>query len=91
MSSKKAVGIAPLLTGLVLASRSGHALVQTGPSLWSIPGFIGGCAATAIGVSVLLEQEAVSTGALDATRSRRTALLGLAVLSFVAGSGLAIL
>lgn len=91
MPSKKAVGAAPLLTGLLLASQSGQAIVQSGPSLWSVPSFIGGCAAIAIGVGILLDRDTRSSEATDAAKSSRVALLGLAVLSFVAGTGLAIL
>ncbi len=90
MSSRKAVGAAPLLTGIVLAFQSFRAIVQTGPSLWSASGLVGGCAAVLVGLGILSEWDSFGTEPTDVGRSTRVALVGLALFSFVAGVGVAV-
>ena len=55
MPSTKTVGAAPLIAGLLLAFQSAGTIVQSGPSLWSVPGLVGGCTAIGIGLGILLE------------------------------------
>jgi hypothetical protein len=88
MPSKELVGVAPLLTGIVLAFQSGGAIVQGGFSLRAVPGFVGGCAAIVVGFGILLGRgsfELESTG----SDCSSTALLGLAAVAFLAGVALA--
>ena len=54
MPSRKAVGAAPLVTGIVLASQSPQAIVQSGLSLWSVLAVIGGCATIFVGLGLVL-------------------------------------
>lgn len=88
MSSEKAVGAAPLVTGIVLASQSAREVITGGLSPWSVAGLVGGCAAVAVGAGILLEW-----GEFDARANepgRTAALAGLALLSFAVGAGLAV-
>lgn len=90
MSSERAVGAAPLLTGIVLASRSAQELLRSGLSPWSVLGLVGGCAAVAVGAGTLLEWGGFDARTTDRSRSSTAALVGLAFLSFVVGAGLAV-
>ena len=89
MPSKKTVGAAPLITGILLAFQSAGAIVQNGLSLWSVPGFIGGCAAIVIGLGILLELDTFKRATVDNTRPS-VAVLGFAVAAFFAGGAIAI-
>lgn len=89
MPSRKAVGAAPLIMGIVLAFESADAIVQSGLSLWSVPGFVGGCAAIVIGLGILLEWDAFDREPTGSNRSS-AALLGLAAVAFFGGAAIAI-
>lgn len=89
MPSKKAVGAAPLITGILLAVESAGAIVQSGLSLWSVPGLLGGCAAVVIGLRILLEWDTFDQEPTGSIRSS-AALLGLAAVAFFVGAALAI-
>lgn len=90
MSSRKTIGVAPLLTGILLASQSAQAIVQNGLSLWVVSGIIGGCAAILVGIGTLLEWDA-----FDQERSEGNptplAILGVAIVAVVAGATVALL
>lgn len=58
MPSRKTVGAAPLVTGIVLAFQSAQAIAQSGLSVWSVLGLTGGCAAIFVGLGTLLEWNA---------------------------------
>ncbi|QLD85667.1 hypothetical protein HWV23_07990 [Natronomonas halophila] len=89
MPSKKAVGAAPLLTGVLLAFESAGAVVQSGLSLWSVLGFVGGCAAIGIGLGVLLEWDTFEREPPTSNRVS-AALLALAAVAFLVGATIAI-
>lgn len=55
MPSRQTIGVAPLLTGMLLVSRLALAIIQSGLSFWSVSGFVGGCAAIFVGLGILLE------------------------------------
>ncbi len=90
MPSRKTIGAAPLTTGLVLASQSAHAIVQSGLSLWSVPGFIGGCAATFVGLGTVLEWD-TSNQTSSETSPTSLAVLGVAIAAAVAGATIAVM
>lgn len=85
MPSRKTVGAAPLLTGLLLASNASRAIVQTGPSLWSVPSLVGGCAAVLVGLGILLEWGSFETDGDEPGTLAHLALVGLAVVSVAVG------
>lgn len=89
MPSRKAVGVAPLITGLWLAFESAGEIVESGLSLWSVPGFVGGCAAIMTGFGVLLEWDSFSQ---DPTAENRAsmAFLGFAAAAFFVGAAIAL-
>jgi hypothetical protein len=89
MPSRKTVGAAPLLTGILLAFESAGAIIKSGLSLWSVPGFVGGCTAIVIGLGVLLEWDTFERGATGSTHSS-AAILGLAAAAFFAGAAIAL-
>jgi len=89
MSSRKAVGAAPLIAGILLAFESAGAIVQAGLSLWSATGFVGGCTAIVIGLGILLERNTFEQGSTASARSS-AALLALATAAFFAGAAIAI-
>lgn len=89
MSSEKAVGAAPLLTGIVLAAQSARAMVRSGLSLRSVPGFVGGCAAIVVGAGILLEWgEFEAETPTERSRATDLALAALAFVGLAAGAGL---
>jgi hypothetical protein len=90
MSSRKAVGAAPLVTGIVLAFQSFQGIVQSGPSLASASGLLGGCAAVLVGLGILLEWGSFDIETTDAGRGARVALVAVALVGFVAGVGAAL-
>jgi len=90
MSSRKAVGAAPLVTGIVLAFQSFRTIVQSGLSLSSASGLVGGCAAVFVGLGILLEWGSFGTETTDGGRGAQVALVGIALLGFVAGVGVAL-
>jgi hypothetical protein len=89
MPSKELVGAAPLITGILLAFESATAIVQSGLSLSSVPGFVGGCAAIAVGLGILLGWGSFD---LDSTGENPSsaALFGLAAVAFAAGATIAV-
>lgn len=89
MPSRKAVGAAPLITGILLAFQSAVTMVQSGLSLWSVPGFVGGCAAIVIGLGILLEWNTFEQDLTERNQSS-AALLGLAAVAFFVGAAIAI-
>lgn len=89
MPSRKSVGAAPLITGILLAFESANAIVQSGLSLWSVPGFGGGCAAIVIGLGILLEWDMFDQESTGSNRSSGV-LLGLAAVAFFVGAAIAI-
>jgi len=89
MPSKKTVGAAPLITGILLAFPSAGAIVQNGLSLWSVPGLIGGCTAIVIGLGILFEWNTFKRDAVESNRPS-VAVLGFAAAAFFAGAAIAI-
>ena len=89
MPSKKTVGAAPLITGILLAFQSASTIVQNGLSMWSVPGLIGGCAAIVIGLGTLLEWDKFKRDAVG-RNPPSMAVLGLAAAAFFAGAAIAI-
>lgn len=85
MSSKKGIGIPPLIMGIMLAGQSLPQLLQNGLSLWTVSSLIGGCAAVVVGLGILLEWREFSTETTEPHRSSTITLLGLAVLSVAGG------
>ncbi len=88
MLSRKAVGAAPLITGILLAFQSAAAIVQSGFSLWSVPALLGGCAATIIGLGTLLDWDAFHQDPAGSNRS--ATVLGIAAVAFFAGAVFAV-
>ena len=88
MSSKKGIGIAPLIMGIMLAGQSLPQLLQNGLSLWTGSSVVGGCAAIFVGLGILLEWDEFSTETTESNRRATLVLAGLAVLSFVGGATL---
>ena len=86
MSSKNGIGIAPLITGIILAGQSLPQLFQNGPSLWTVLSAIGGCSAIFVGLGILLEWREFSTETTESNQTVTLALTGLAVASFVGGA-----
>ncbi|MBP1987586.1 hypothetical protein [Halolamina salifodinae] len=89
MSSTKTVGAAPLITGILLAFDSGAAIVQNGPSLWSVPGFVGGCTAIVIGLGILRQWDSFEREPKGGGRPSAVPLL-IAAAVFVAGAAIAV-
>lgn len=89
MASKKAIGIAPLVTGVGLAGQSITELLQTGASLSAVSGLIGGCAAIFVGAGILLEWRDFSTQTTESNTPIAVVWGGLALFSFVIGATLA--
>jgi hypothetical protein len=89
MPSNKTVGAAPLLTGILLAFRSAGAILQSGPSLWSVPGLIGGCSAVVIGLGIMLERDTFERRT-NGDGVGRVAVLGLAAAAFFVGTAVAV-
>ena len=75
MPSNKIIGAAPLIAGT---------LVRDGFSLWSVPGFVGGCAAIIVGLGILREWDGFHQESQDDTLTMAF-VLGLATIAFVAG------
>jgi hypothetical protein len=90
MSSRRAVGAAPLVAGILLTSQSIQAIAQGGLSLWSVPGLVGGCAAILVGLGVLLEWREFEVESNDPSRASEVALVALALLGFAAGAVVAV-
>lgn len=90
MSTEKAVGAAPLVAGVVLASQSARELLRTGLAPWSVLGLVGGCAAVAVGAGVLLERGGFEPRTTDRRRASTIALVGFALSSFAVGAWLAV-
>jgi hypothetical protein len=90
MSSKKAVGVAPLVTGLLLAGQSFEQSVLRDPALWSIAGLVGGCAAILVGVGILSGWREFEVETDTSNQNTSLALAGISVLCFAGGVALAI-
>lgn len=85
MASRQTIGAAPLISGLLLAVPSAQAFLQSGLSLWSVLGCVGGCAAVLVGLGTVLEW-----GGFDQKPSESSpasvAILGVALLAGLAGA-----
>lgn len=90
MPPKKGVGIAPLVTGVALASPALRRLLETGLSPWTAVSFLGGCAAIFVGIGVLLEWGDFGTESEEPTRSATAVLSGIALCSFAVGVALVV-
>jgi hypothetical protein len=88
MPSEKSIGIAPLVTGLVLTSQSLDRLLDSGVSLWASTGLVGGVAATLVGAGILLQWRDFATGSAETTDRPAAILAGIALVSFVVGAAL---
>lgn len=87
---KRGVGIAPLICGLFLVGQT-VGDVAAG-DLWAVAGFVGGCAAVAVGAGTLLGRGGFDPETDDGESPHATisltALTALAVGSFAVGVGL---
>lgn len=90
MSSRKTIGAAPLLTGLILGFQSAQAIAQSGLSIWSVLGFLGGCAAILIGLGTLLEWDVFNQEPSENSPTS-LAILGVAIAAVVAGATVAVM
>jgi len=89
MCAKKAIGIAPLVTGVGLAGEAGSELLQTGLSLWAAFGVVGGVAAIVVGSGRLLEWGGFSART-ESNNSLTAVCAGIAVLSILFGATLVV-
>jgi hypothetical protein len=76
--------------GIILAVQSALAIVQSGLSLWSIPGVVGGCAGLFVRLGTLLEWTAFDQERSDSSPAS-FAILGFAIVASVAGAIVAVL
>lgn len=90
MSSKKAVGTAPLVAGFLLVSQSFEQSALSNPSLPSTAGLIGGCAAILVGIGTLSGWRDFGTETDSSGRMVLVALAGISLLCFAAGVALVI-
>ncbi len=90
MPSRKTIGAAPLITGIILAVQSAQATVQSGLSLWSASGVVGGCAAIFVGLGTLLEWGRFDQKPSDSSPAT-FAVLGVAIVAIIAGAIVAVL
>jgi hypothetical protein len=90
MPSKRSVGIAPLVTGIVLTSQSLGQLLEPGSSLWAGAGFIGGLAAILVGVGILLQWGDFATESPEAIDRPVAILAGIALVSFLVGAAVTV-
>ncbi|MFC4358630.1 hypothetical protein ACFO0N_11830 [Halobium salinum] len=102
MSSRNAIGVAPLVTGLVLVSQSFGALTGGDSTLWVVSSVVGGCAAALVGVGILFgwgefdpesgeADESESGGTGEMGRPVPLALAGVALCAFLAGAAVTVL
>ncbi|WP_162993851.1 hypothetical protein [Halalkalicoccus subterraneus] len=91
MPSKKTIGIAPLVTGIFLASQSFGQILDTGLSLWAGISFTGGFSAILVGAGILLQWGGFDTESEETSGRLTTMLLGIALVSFVVGAAVAII
>lgn len=89
MPSRQTIGVAQLLTGMLLASRPTQAINQSGLSLWSVPGFVGGCAAIFVGLGTVLGWDTFNQEP-SGSNSTSVAILGVATVSVIAGATVAV-
>lgn len=97
MASRKTIGIAPLVIGILMAGNAAIQLIQTmpqtnwtaAPVIYSIVMLIGSLAAIVIGARILLGLEEVEQ---DSEKSTKTAIVfgALAVIAFGVGVWLAL-
>jgi hypothetical protein len=90
MPSTKAVGIAPLVTGMVLTSQSLGQLLESGPSLWTGISLVGGVAAILVGAGILSRWRGFEAKSEGATDFSGTVLSVIALASFVIGAVVAV-
>jgi hypothetical protein len=90
MPSKKAVGIAPLVTGIILTSQSLGQLLESGFSLWTGISLVGGLAAILVGAGILSRWRGFDTESKETTDLSGTLLSVIAVASFVVGAVVAV-
>lgn len=88
-SAKRSVGIAPLVSGLLLVGWT--ASDAASGDVWAVSGLVGGCAAVLVGGGILLGRGEFDPEAGDGDSPHATsltALAALAVASFAVGVGL---
>jgi hypothetical protein len=90
MASKKRVGIAPLIMGIMIAGQSLPQLLRSGLSVWTVSSVIGGFAAIFVGLGILLEWEGFGTDTNGSSRTSTLVLAGIAVFSVGGGIILAL-
>jgi|GEM_PF-1022105 len=92
MPSNKAVGAAPIATGVLLAGTATRSVAQHGFELWTALALAGGLSAVAVGVGVLTGRSEFGPDDTDEGVDRATtvALAGLAVTSVAVGAGIAL-
>lgn len=90
MSSKNAVGLAPLVTGFLVVSQSFEQSVLSDPSLSSVAGLIGGCAAVLVGVGILTGWRDFDTETKSSGQTAAVALAAVALVGFLGGVAVAV-
>ena len=90
MSSKKAVGVAPLVTGLLLASQSFNQSVLSYPSLSSVTGMIGSLAAIFVGIGILSGRWGFDVETDSSSQTVSTVLVVIALVAFILGFALTV-
>lgn len=82
--SRRGIGIAPLVAGLLLVGRTAGDVAGGDP--WAVSGFVGGCAAVAVGAGVLRGWRGFDPGTNDDVDGRITrALAVVALVGFAVG------
>jgi hypothetical protein len=90
VSSRKAVGVAPLVAGFLLAGQSFERSVLSNPSPGSIAGLVGGCAAILVGIGILSGWREFGPETDTPARKASLALAGISLLCFAGGVALAV-
>jgi hypothetical protein len=92
MPSNRAVGAAPIATGVLLAGTAARAVAQHGLEHWTALALAGGLSAVAVGIGVLTGRGGFDSEDADDHRDRTTtvALAGLALTSVAVGAGIAL-
>ncbi len=91
MSSKKAVGIAPLVTGFLLVEPVVYQSALSNPSLSLVAGMTGGCAAIFVGIGILSGRWGFDVETDSSGQTVSTALAVIALLAFTAGVALTVI
>ncbi|OYR53579.1 hypothetical protein DJ73_07145 [Halorubrum sp. Ea1] len=92
MPSNKAIAVAPIATGVLLAGTAVREVAQHGLELWTTLALAGGLSAVAVGLGVLTGRRFDSDDDdRDGYHDRTTvALVGLALTSLAVGAGIAL-